>query len=194
MRPVAPNASLVIESVTARKRRARAFQRIMSGLERDGHCRLLTLTSSITSGNFQRDFRCLIMRLRRRGLVTDYIRIAELTRSGLRHDHILIRGGYIEQVYLGKLWASIHSAPIVDIRKAYGNRRLSNYLAKYLAKDSVARMSYSWGWVWRGLAKSWTRLLKFAREMGWNFDKVLTVWRVCVKVNYRPENFMPGET
>jgi len=192
---------LDIESTSARKRFKRMYHRVRSGLERDGNVRLLTLTSSPGAnspggdlpgaGDFQRDFRKLIMRLRRRGLVTDYIRCPELTRTGLRHDHILFRGSYIEQAYLSYLWGELHHSPVVDIRRVKGRHWLSCYLANDMAKAPAGRYSYSWGWVWKGFAKSWQRLKRYSREMNWNYARLLTFWRICVKLDIKIEGMIP---
>ncbi|MBA7707912.1 hypothetical protein ES703_116796 [subsurface metagenome] len=174
-----------------RKRYRRMFHRVMSGLERKGNLRLLTLTSSPGSGDFQRDFRKLQARLQRRGLLESYIRVPELTKTGLRHDHILFRGSYIEQVFLSRLWAEIHNSPVVDIRRVGGRRRLACYLASYLAKSPAGRYSYSWSWVWRGFAKSWARLKRFISEGGYDFQEGLTYWKRCCRLNIRPEEELP---
>ncbi len=164
------------------------YHRVRSGLEKQGNVRLLTLTSSPSSGDFQRDFRKLIMRLRRRGLIEDYIRCPEKTKTGLRHDHILFRGSYIEQAYLSYLWGQIHHSPVVDIRRVGGHHRLACYLANYLAKSPSGRYSYSWNWVWKGFAHSWKILKRFSREMGWTYQELLTIWRNCVRVGLKPED------
>ena len=162
----------------------------MSGMQKPGTLRLLTLTTADLADNaaFQRHFRQLRMRLLRRGLLLEYIRCPEFTKDGLRHEHILFRGTYITQAYLSHLWASIHGAPVVDIRRSWARRRLAGYLASYLAKSPAGRYSYSWGWVWKGFGKSWKVLKGFSREMGWNFHKLLTTWRWCVSLNMRPED------
>lgn len=183
--------SLDNEFTSARQRYRRMFHRVMSGLEKDGNVRLLTLTSSPTSGDFQRDFRMLIKRLQRRGLVESYIRVPEKTKTGLRHDHIVFRGSYIDQQYLSSLWGNIHHSPVVDIRRCGNHRGIARYLANYLAKSPAARYSYSWGWVWRGFAKSWKGLKGFGQEMGWPFSRVLTTWHFCVKLNIKPEEMIP---
>ncbi|MBA7712299.1 hypothetical protein ES703_121272 [subsurface metagenome] len=164
------------------------YHRVRSGLDRQENVRLLTLTSSPSSNDFQKDFRKLIMRLKRRGLVENYIRCPELTRSGLRHDHILFRGSYIEQAYLSHLWAEIHNSPVVDIRRVGGRHRLACYLANYLAKSPSARYSYSWNWVWKGFVKSWAILKKASREFGWSYNTLLTNWRWCVRLSIKPED------
>ncbi|GAI62869.1 unnamed protein product, partial [marine sediment metagenome] len=108
-----------------------------------GKLRLITLTTATKDKNadFQKDFRKLRMRLLRRHLLMDYIRCRETTKSGLRHEHILFRGSYIEQVFLSHLWSEIHGTPVVDIRKVSGKRALASYLAKYASKGITARTS-----------------------------------------------------
>jgi hypothetical protein len=168
------------------------FHRVMSGMEKPGRLRLLTLTTAKVEDNelFQKHFRMLRMRLLRRHLLLDYIRCRELTKSGLRHEHILFRGSYIEQAFLGHLWLQIHGAPVVDIRGVKGKGRLACYLAKYASKGVEARTAYSWGWVWRGFAKSWYLVKKVLQQWGYPFPQVLTYWRWCVKLNYKPDERM----
>ena len=187
--PASSPSSLDIKSTSARKRFRRMYHRVRSGLEREGNVRLLTLTTSdaATGRDFQRDFRILRMRLLRRRLLLDYIRCPERTVSGLRHDHILFRGSYIDQAYLSYLWGEIHNSPVVDIRRVGGRHRLACYLANYLAKNPAARYSYSWNWVWKGFVKSWKLLCKFSKEDGWNYQILLTNWRWCVRINMKPE-------
>jgi len=181
-------SSLDIDATSARRRFSRMYHGVRSGLERQENVRLLTLTSSPGSGDFQKDFRKLIMRLKRRGLVESYIRCPELTRSGLRHDHIIFRGSYIEQAYLSHLWAEIHKSPVVDIRRVGGRHRLACYLANYLAKSLSGRYSYSWSWVWKGFVRSWAILKKASRELGWSLNILLTNWRWCVRILKKPED------
>ncbi|MBA7551900.1 hypothetical protein ES705_44451 [subsurface metagenome] len=189
--PETTSSSLDNEYTSARKRYRRMFHRVMSGLERSGNVRLITLTSAPASGDFQKDFRKLIMRLGRRKLVQSYIRVPERTETGLRHDHILFRGSYIEQKYLSEQWAQIHGAPVVDIRSVRGRRGIANYLANYLAKSPAGRYSYSWTWVWKGFVKSWEGLKKFGWEIGASFEETLTCWRWCVKLRVKPEEVLP---
>ncbi len=168
------------------------YHRVMSGLEKGGQLRLLTLTTASIDDNslFQKHFRMLRMRLLRRGLLLDYIRCREVTKSGLRHEHILFRGSYIEQVYLSHLWEQIHGARVVWIQRVAGRSRLASYLAKYASKGIEARTAYSWGWVWRGFAKSWYLVKKVGRQWGYTFAEVLTFWRTCVLLNYKPDERM----
>lgn len=188
-----PATSSLDREVTSARRARRCYHRVISGLEKQGTVRLITLTTAKESDNavFQRHFRQLRMRLLRRKLLLDYIRCPEYTKSGLRHEHILFRGDYIAQSYLSWLWAQIHDAPVVDIRRVSGKRRMAGYLASYMAKAPAGRYAYSWGWVWQGFTQSWKRLVRFTREGGYSFQEMLTFWRWCVKLNVKPEEVLP---
>lgn len=181
------------QSWLKRKRSRRMYHRVISGLKKQGAVRLITLTSKAVSDNerFQRDFRCLRMRLLRRRLLVDYIRCPEFTKGGLRHEHILFRGSYIDQWYLSGEWQRIHGARIVDIRRVRGDRHLAGYMASYMAKAPAGRYCYSWGWVWKGFAGSWKRLCRFYRESSWTFKETLTFWDFCIRFNKRPEEYIP---
>ncbi|MBA7545810.1 hypothetical protein ES705_38191 [subsurface metagenome] len=192
-------SSLDIESTSARqswlrkKRSRRMFHRVISGLKKAGAVRLVTLTSRAVDDNekFQRDFRCLRMRLLRRRLLVDYIRCPEFTKGGLRHEHILFRGSYIDQRYLSAEWERIHGARVVDIRRVRGGRGLAGYMASYMAKAPAGRYCYSWGWVWKGFAGSWKALCRFYRESSWTFQDILTFWDLCIRLDKRPEAYIP---
>lgn len=148
------------EELKLKRRHKRCFHRVISGLERGGQLRLITLTSSLTAPlDIQRSFRRLGARLKRRGLVKDYIKVIELTEAGYEHVHLCFRGSYIDQIYLSHLWAEIHNSPVVDIRQvksSYRDKvRVASYLAKYMAKEQYRRYSWSWGWVYKGFIKTW---------------------------------------
>jgi len=176
-------------NTSARKRSRRMFHRVMSGLEKPGRIRLLTLTSSAEApDDFQKSFRKLRMRLLRRRLLVDYIRCPEYTKNGGRHEHILFRGSYLEQAEISRLWAEIHNSPIVDVRQVRKTARaMAHYMASYMAKSPAGRYAYSWGWVWQGFVKSWLFLKRLGYNYGLPFEDVLKKWRICVKLGYRPE-------
>lgn len=138
----------------------RCYHRVMSGIERGGSLRFLTLTSSLDAPeDIQRSWRALYMRMKRRGLIHGYIKVPELTKSGLPHLHVLFRGSYISQRLLSIWWQEIHQSKIVDIRsfRPYrGKKRTAAYMAKYMSKEGAHRYSWSWGWVWRGFCKDWS--------------------------------------
>ncbi len=158
----------------------------MSGLERGGSLRFLTLTSSLDApADIQRSWRALYMRMLRRGLISGYIKVPELTKAGKAHLHILFRGKYIAQKLISQWWAEIHKSGVVDIRafRPYGGkRRVANYMAKYMSKESAGRYSWSWGWVWRGFAGHWTLWKRywsfyFEREGKTTFKNCLLGWQ-----------------
>lgn len=160
------------------KRNRRCFHRAMSGLQRGGNIRFLTLTSSPESGDIHRHFKALVMRLKRRGLLTGYIQVPAYTDSGLVHKHILFRGSYIEQGLISRWWSDLHGAPVVDIRAVSGNKRkIAGYMASYMSNQSAGHYSWDWGWVWRGFVKDWERLKHCWRcaRHGWDeFSPILT--------------------
>lgn len=169
----------------------RCYHRVISGLERGGNFRFLTLTSSNESpDSCQRDWRCLYMRLQRRGLIQAYIKVPELSKNGKQHLHIIFRGEYITQAMISELWQELHKAKVVDIRRcnlARGKRGLASYMAKYMSKDNFFRYSWSWSWVWRGFCKHWQRLKRtfwYHQALGIKatFLDILNVWRHFLKL------------
>ena len=182
------------------RRYKRCFHRVISGLERGGSLRLITLTSSDSFRNpIQQDFRRLIMRLRRRGLLKDYIRVIEVKEPCREHIHMCFRGSYIDQQYLSHLWALLHQSPVVDIRKVKtggkNKRGIAGYLAKYMAKDTFRRYSWSWGWVYKGFVAIWKeglrrfRLTQAISRPSANFNAFLQLWRVHLRTHSPPQDF-----
>jgi len=142
------------------RRKKRCFHRVISGLERAGEVRFITLTSSDQAPvDIQRSFRLLFYRLRRLGVLKDYIKVCEVADDGRYHLHIAFRGSYIDQKLLSNLWNHIHASPIVDIRKLKNGgrhkRAAANYLAKYMSKGMSKRYSWSHHWVYPGFVKVW---------------------------------------
>lgn len=173
---------------TARSRRC--YHRVMSGLERGGFLRFLTLTSGPDSPpDCQRDFRRLYMRLQRLGLIKGYIRVPEYTKKGKQHLHIIFRGSYIEQALISSLWYKLHNAPMVDIRAVKplkGNSPIASEMAKYMCKSNAGRYSWNWPWVWKGFCKDWKHLKQLWRYLEasgeyHSFQELLTWWRWWLK-------------
>lgn len=171
----------------------RCYHRVISGLERGGNFRFLTLTSSNESPDTcQHSWRALYMRLQRRGLAQAYIKVPELSKNGKQHLHVILRGNYIDQVYLSHVWQEIHKAKVVGItrvKKGQGRRGLANYLVKYMTKDNFFRYSWSWSWVWRGFCKHWTRFkrtFRYHQALGIRstFQDILYVWRHFLKLKH----------
>lgn len=131
------------------------------------------------------------MRLQRRGLITAYLKVPELSKNGKQHLHILIRGEYITQAYISELWQEIHKAKVVDIRRTHkdaSKAQLANYMAKYLAKENFFRYSWSWTWVWKGFCRDWTRFKSLWGRLNdvapfRPFSKLLFLWRYYLKLN-----------
>jgi len=164
----------------------RCFQRCISGLERGGPFRFLTLTSTRESSpHIHKHFRALMARMKRRGLVSGYIQVPEFTKSGLAHKHIILRGKYIDQAWLSRTWQEIHGAKIVDIRRIrdiHGKGRMANEMSKYMSKETALRYSWDWGWVWKGFCRDWKDLKKTWRDLNEffpyvPFESLLKIWR-----------------
>jgi len=163
----------------ASKRRARGYQRAMSGL-RSGGIQMWTLTTSVEAelaGKcIQASFRALVMRLRRRGLIRGYMRVKEFTQAGRPHLHVLFRTNYIEWWWLRSAWTDIHLSPVVRYDKVRGQNGMARYLAKYLGKDPGSSYSWSWDWVWKGFVADWKALCREAWQHGEGVGFVVEVW------------------
>ena len=205
--PPAPQAAspsldyMVTSAREAGRKQRRAWQRIMSGLHIPGQYRLLTLTSSPAAPRpIQASWHILIARLRRRGLVNDYCKVIEYTKSNHEHIHCIFRGSYIEQRQLSEHWASIHASPVVDIRQISAGHqsrsRAAYYLAKYLSKVGSRRLSPSARWLYPGSAAVWRNLCHAARTVAdyhqavpdWN--TVLRIWRLHLSKQSRLTSIM----
>ena len=84
-----------------------------------------------------RAWRLLRLRaMRRLGVkVMPFIAVFEKTKAGEPHLHILLRVAYLDQAWLSDQMKDMIDAPIVDIRSVRDKGKLSNYIAKYMAKD-----------------------------------------------------------
>ncbi|MBA7670459.1 hypothetical protein ES703_78605 [subsurface metagenome] len=174
----------------------RCYHRVISGIERGGQLRFLTLTSSNESPvSCQRDFRALYMRLKRRGLMEGYIKVPELSKNGKQHLHVLFRGNYIDQKLISVWWQELHQAKVVDIRKVrYSNRKkhLAAYMAKYMSKENLYRYSWNWNWVWRGFVKDWEALKRWWHQYNalagyHSFGWLLNQWKICLNYGLKPK-------
>jgi len=168
----------------------RCYHRVISGIERGGYLRFLTLTSGPDSPDTcQKSFRALYMRLKRRGLLKGYIKVPENTKKGKQHLHVLFRGSYIEQQLLSHMWDQIHHAKVVDIRavKSYRHRRqIASDMASYMAKENHYRYSWNWDWVWRGFCKDWKELKRRIASINpspfrTTYLALLGVWQICLR-------------
>ena len=146
------------------RRVRRFYQRFFTGVGVGGRLRILTLTSSDEAVNegydIHRDFRRLVMRLRRRWGRFEYMGVKEV-KGDRQHLHLVFRGEFMEQVQLSAMWQAIHKSPVVDIRAVYSQRGGARYLAKYLAKEAVNRYWGSYNWVFQGWV-GWSKRVKRA--------------------------------
>lgn len=167
------------------RRRKRCFQRSMSGLAVGGNMKLLTLTTSEESWeagkDIHRSFRALVMRLRRRKLISGYLRVVEYTKAGLPHLHVIVRGPYLAQWWMSQMWQEIHLSRIVDIRAVGRKSGAAAYLSKYLGKDSSSRYSWSWDWVWRGFVKSWRWQVRNGLSAGYSMLDIIDIWEFILR-------------
>jgi hypothetical protein len=153
----------------------------MSGLtvgkSRLERLRFMTLTSSPESKdrNLNADFRALKMRIFRKfHFKMKYWKIR--TNEGNGVLHIVFRGKYIPQLWLGEQWVDIHRSPIVDIRSLYETRKgltgiVFYLIGNYLSKQSFERMSWGYNWVFPAFVSSWKHL-----TMEYGFKRGLELW------------------
>jgi hypothetical protein len=142
----------------------RGYQRLLSGLTRaktlGKKVRFMTLTSSPRSNwrELNNHFQVLRKRIERTFGKIDYIKFR--TNEGYGVLHIVFVGPFIPQRWLSRNWNEIHGAKIVDIRKVRGEKRLARYLiSNYLVTQTFVRMSWSWGWVFRGFVGWWKKFI-----------------------------------
>jgi len=148
-----------------KNRRVRRFyQRYFTGVGVGGRLRFLTLTSSdeavVKGYDIHKHFRALVMRLRRRWGVFEYMGVVEV-KGDRQHLHLVFRGEYMAQVQLSAMWQALHASPVVDIKAVYRAKGGATYLAKYLAKEAVNRYWASYNWVFAGWV-GWSRRVKRA--------------------------------
>jgi len=173
----------------------RCYHRVISGIERGGTLRFLTLTASNQSPDTaQKSFKALYMRLKRRGLIKGYIKVPEIGKNGKQHLHVLFRGSYIEQAMISQWWQELHKAKIIDIRavrRSTNPRKLASDMASYMSKPNSLRYSWNWAWVWRGFVKDWNNLKRLWHQLNhfhptYTFQWLLNQWAICLKYNLRP--------
>jgi len=134
-----------------------------------------------------------MLRLKRRGLVAGYIQVPEFTKTGLAHKHVIVRGKYIDQAWLGHTWEEIHGAKIVDItriRDLHGKGRMAAEMTKYMIKENAFRYSWDWTWVWKGFCRDWHDLKQIWRRNNElspfvPFEKLLKIWRAFLRRDVR---------
>ena len=145
----------------------RWYQRILSGITHHQanrrQLRVITLTSGPDAPD-QEDLNASWQVLRKRimrkwSMRMEYWKLRTSEGNGVLH--IIYSGPWIPQKWLSWNWSQIHNSPIVYIQKMrFKRKRLVNYLmSHYLpAHDHgglYTRMSWSWGWVFRGFCGAW---------------------------------------
>lgn len=162
---------------------------------------MLTLTSSDDAVNpIQRDWRRLQMRLKRRGIMHDYLKVIETKDDWREHLHIVFRGTWVAKSLISAMWQDIHQSPVVDVRKIRSGKRnkrgVASYLAKYMAKELFHRYSWSWGWVYRGFVRTWQEakhlfhLFKDAEGGKPTFGQFLNLWQTHLRDRSPPARFL----
>lgn len=144
----------------------RWYQRLLSGVthhQAQGHqLRVITLTSGPDAPpqeQLNASWLALRKRVDRKFGKMEYWKLR--TSEGLGVLHIIYWGTFIPQSWLSRTWQVIHASPVVYIQKLrFKRKKLINYLmSHYLpAHDHgriYTRMSWSWGWVFRGFAGAW---------------------------------------
>jgi len=127
----------------------------------DKRVRFMTLTSSPSSSwnELNSHFQVLRERIARAFGKLDYIKFR--TNEGYGVLHVVYVGSFVPQKWLSRNWQEIHGAKIVDVREVRGEKRLARYLiSNYLVSQAFVRMSWSWGWVFRGFVGAWKHFVK----------------------------------
>ncbi|MBA7542326.1 hypothetical protein ES705_34647 [subsurface metagenome] len=78
----------------------------------------------------------LIARARKQWGPQEYAMVWELTKKGVPHIHILLRGSYIAQKWVSRQWERLGIGPIVYIQSVKGNKLHAAHACKYLAKSN----------------------------------------------------------
>ncbi|MBA7708000.1 hypothetical protein ES703_116887 [subsurface metagenome] len=145
----------------------RWYQRVLSGITHHQanrrQLRVITLTSSVIAphqNKINASWQVLRKRIMRKwSMKMEYWKLRTSEGNGVLH--IIYAGPWIPQSWLSKSWGEIHNSPIVYIQKMrFKRKRLVSYLmSHYLpAHDDgglYTRMSWSWGWVFRGFVGAW---------------------------------------
>jgi len=163
----------------------RWYQRVLSGvthhLANRRRLRVMTLTTAPSARDLDlnADFQTLRKRILRRWPRSGFEYWKLRTSEGNGVLHIIYSGPYIPVAWLKQSWNDIHGGSyIVYLQQLRGKRkRVVNYLmGHYLpAHDDhriYSRMSWSWGWVFRGFAGAWRWIYK----QGPTFGKALVKW------------------
>lgn len=178
-RTIASIARVVLESnpeIGCSRKKKRAWHRLMSGFTRSYHrgerLRFLTLTSAVGSNPrlLSRQFQTLRKRIEHQfRFSVQYWKINTSEGNGVIHlvykavplkGHVFTpKMGFLPSFWLSAAWFSITGLSKILKIKSLSNKpgRLANYLvSQYLTGQSYERMSWSWGWVFRGFCHTWS--------------------------------------
>jgi hypothetical protein len=126
---------------------------VENALNREELIRFLTVTSpgvgseALSLKELGNSWNRLALKLRRDGVLREYLSVVELTEKGAPHLHILATGEYIKQARLSQLAQEAGFGRVADIRaiRGAGPRSASGYLVKSLAsyatKSNVAQLA-----------------------------------------------------
>jgi len=146
----------------------RWYQRLLSGVTHHQANRRVLRVITLTSGpeapvqeELNASWSALRKRIDRKWPRAGFEYWKLRTSEGLGVLHVIYSGPWIPQSWLSRTWQEIHASPVVYIQKLrYRRKKLISYLmTHYLpAHDDgrlYTRMSWSWGWVFRGFAGAW---------------------------------------
>jgi len=145
----------------------RWYQRLLSGVTHHQanrrRLRVITLTSAPEASglDINASFQALKQRIRRRWPVTGFEYWKLKTSEGYGVLHIIFNGPWIPHSWLSRSWQEIHFSPIVYIQELRQRRKklisylMTHYLPAHDQGRLYTRMSWSWGWVFRGFAGAW---------------------------------------
>lgn len=157
----------------------RWYQRLLSGVnhhQANGRrIRVMTLTTSprgrAISGDLNDSWEALRKRIghRFKAAAFEYWKLRTSEGNGVLH--VVYSGTYIPHSWLSRTWQEIHASPIVYIqelrrtRKKLASYLMSHYLPGHDEPRLYTRMSWSWGWVFRGFCAAWKYYWKRAPTM-----------------------------
>lgn len=121
-------------------------QRQLRAIARSGNpTTFLTLTVNPAQGDGPHDrarrlahaFRLLIKRAKRKYRLKSipFLAVFERTKAGEPHLHVLLRVRWLHQRWVSEVMGELIGAPVVDIRRVQGAKRVAAYVSKYIGKD-----------------------------------------------------------
>ncbi|GAI69972.1 unnamed protein product [marine sediment metagenome] len=92
------------------------------------------LTPRLAALAMKAAFAELMRHIRRVWGPCEYILVWEFTKKGVPHCHVVLRGGYVAQKWISRLWNALGIGPIVYINSVKGSKLHAAHVCKYLAK------------------------------------------------------------